>query len=81
MEDIWSLFSGVLGLAARVFLSAAEWIYILGRRPGYDWTTGRRSGRTYRATWQLGRILLWSPLIAVALILIYLVYFYRGSAL
>jgi len=53
----------------------AEAVYILGRRPGYDWTTGRRSSLAYRAIWQLGRIAFWLPIVVAVGLLIYLVYF------
>ena len=52
-----------------------EAVYILGRRPGYDWTTGRRSSATYRVMWHVGRIAFWLPILLVLAALIFLVYF------
>ena len=68
------MLDAVVGFVVRVFLSAAEWIYMRNPEPGYDWTTGRRR-LGYRFTWQLGRVLYWAPLIAIAALVIYVVYF------
>lgn len=76
---MWSLLAGAVGVALRVLLSGAEWVYVLGRRPGSDWTRTRPPGRSYRTTWQVGRVVFWAPVVAAGLVLVYLVYFWRGG--
>ena len=68
--------AGVFGALIRAFLWMARLVYFFGPRPGYDWTTGRRSSGVYRATWQIGRVWFWLPVIAIAAALIYVVYFH-----
>ena len=75
MEDTGWYVSALLRALGRAFLWFAEWIYILGRRPGYDWTTGRRSSNAYRVSWHVGRAWFWLPLALIAAVLIFLVYF------
>jgi len=75
VESGWGLLASAVSIAARVLLTAADWVYTLGRRPGYNWTTGRRSSRVYDATWRLGSALSLGGLVVALGLLIYLIYF------
>jgi hypothetical protein len=63
--------TSLLNVLLQMVGGVARAFYLFGQQPGYDYTTGRRSGPLYRLVHALGRADYWWPFIVLVGLLLW----------
>lgn len=74
MDDVFDVLVGLAGFTVRLMMGVSEWLYVLGTGREREGAMGTPRSRMFRASWQLGRILFWTPLVLGGFVLLYLIF-------